>query len=229
LQAAIDVTITGLKQALRPSKLRSYYYEYEVEAELTRSFRRAGARGHAFAPIVAAGKNACILHNERNTGALKPGELLLCDVGAEVSHYCADITRTVALGDPSQRQVAVHEAVQEALGYATSLLRPGATFKDYEKHVEVFMGEKLRELGLIKTITKEAVRLYYPHATSHFLGLNPHDVGIYDMPLEPGMVLTVEPGIYIADEGIGVRIEDDVVITADGNTVLTVALPHDLV
>ncbi len=230
LQKAIDITIAGLKQSLRPAKRAKYAYEYEVEAELTRAFRKYGARGHAFAPVIAGGPRACTLHHERNDGALSADELLLCDVGAEYNHYAADITRTISLGNaPNRRQEAVHEAVLEVRAFAVSRLVPGAIPKTYEQQVHEFMGEKLRELGLIKTIEKETVGEFYPHATSHFLGLNAHDVGVYDQPLEPGMVLTVEPGIYIRGEAIGIRIEDDVLITKDGNRVLTDALPRSLV
>ena len=226
MQRAIDMTIQGLRTTLQPAKRLKYGYEYEVEAELTRSFRRQGASGHAFAPVVASGIHACTLHNEHNDGALSADELLLCDVGAEYMHYAADITRTVSIGGaPSRRQRIVFEAIDEVRQYAISLLKPGVMMKAYEQQVNEFMGEKLRELGLIKTIERDSVRMFYPHATSHFLGLNAHDVGLYDLPMEAGMVLTVEPGIYIRDEAIGIRLEDDVLLTAEGNTVLTAALP----
>jgi Xaa-Pro aminopeptidase len=228
LQQAIDITASSLKETLKPAKRSKYVYEYEIEAELSRGFRSRGAEGHAFEPIVAAGKRACVLHNVSNNGTLAADELLICDVGAEFGHYAADITRTVALGNPSRRQEAVFEAVIEVQEYAKSLLKPGVLLKEYEASVEHFMGEKLRALGLIKTIEREAVRQYYPHATSHFLGLNVHDVGDYDRPLEPGVVLTVEPGIYIAEEGIGIRIEDDAVITKDGVRILSDRLPRSL-
>ena len=229
LQRAIDITQQSLKEALRASKLVKYQYEYEVEAELTRNFRRRGARDHAFAPIIASGKNACTLHNERNGDKLSANGLLLCDVGAEYNHYAADVTRTVSLGAPSKRQEAVFNSVLEVQVYANSLLKPGVLLKDYEKQVETFMGEKLRELGLIKTIEHDAVRTYYPHATSHFLGLNAHDVGIYTEPIAPGMVLTVEPGVYIASEALGIRIEDDVLITPEGNSVLSSGVDRKLI
>lgn len=228
LEAAIDVTGKGLKQIFSTLKRGRYAYEYEAEADLTRSFRKSGARGHAFDPILASGVRACTLHNVSNSGALSADELLLCDVGAEVDHYAADITRMVSLGTVSRRQQAVYDAVLEIQDYAKGLLKPGILLKDYEKQVEAFMGESLRELGLIKSIEHEAVRSFYPHSTSHFLGLTAHDAGLYEQPLEPGMVLTVEPGIYIRDEALGVRIEDDVIITAEGNRVLSSAIPLTL-
>jgi Xaa-Pro aminopeptidase len=229
IQKAIDVTLASLKEITRPSQLAKYAFEYEVEADLTRAFRRRGANGHAFSPIVAGGPRACTLHNLANDAALANDELLTLDVGAEFNHYAADITRTVSLGGkPSRRQRQVHDAVFEAQEFAFSLLKPGALLRDNEKQVEQFIGEKLRELGLIKSITEDAVREYFPHSTSHFMGIDVHDAGDYDQPLKPGTVLTVEPGIYIPEEGIGVRIEDDALITEDGVVNLSAALPREL-
>lgn len=228
IQTAIDVTAKGMKTALKQPKLGRYAWEYEVEAELTRAFRKNGAGGHAFDPIIAGGARACTIHHLSNDGRLAADELLVVDVGAEVEHYAADITRTVALGTPSRRQLAVHAAVAEVQDFAMNLIRPGTVLKDYEAQVEHFMGEKLRELGLIKTIEREQVRRYYPHATSHYLGLNVHDVGDRQGDVPVGAVLTVEPGIYIPEEGLGVRIEDDVLVIEDGIRVLSDQLPRVL-
>jgi Xaa-Pro aminopeptidase len=228
IQQAIDITVDSLKVALTPAKLKKYGFEYELEAQIGYGFRGRGAAGHAFEPIVASGPRACTLHNVANDGRLARGDLVVIDVGAEVEGYAADITRTVSLGPPSKRQQAVHAAVLEAQQFAFSLLRPGVSLKQYEQDVEHFIGEKLRELGLIKTISQKNVRKYCPHAISHFLGLNVHDIGDYDRPLGPGVILTVEPGIYIPKEGIGVRIEDDVLITEQGHAVLSDKLPRDL-
>jgi Xaa-Pro aminopeptidase len=228
IRAAIDITIRTMKESLKPAKLRKYAFEYEIEAELSRGFRRRGAVGHGFEPVVASGPRACTLHNVANNGGLSADELLIVDVGAEVGHYSADITRTFSLGSPSRRQQTVHAAVAEIQQFAFGLLKPGTTLKGYEQQVERYMGEKLRELGLVKTISHNEVRKFSPHATSHFLGLNVHDVGDYDRPLEPGVVLTVEPGIYIPREGIGVRIEDDVLITPGGIKILSDKLSRDL-
>lgn len=221
IQMAIDITLATIKEVSQPARLAKYKYEYEIEADLTAGFRRQGARGHAFEPIVASGAQAVTLHNISNNGPLAVADLLIMDVGAEVEHYAADITRTVSLSTPSARQTAVHTAVYDVQQYALSLLRPGILLREYEHKVQQCMGEKLCELGLIKTVTQEAVRTYYPHATSHFLGLNVHDAGAYDLPLEAGTIITVEPGIYIPEERIGVRIEDDVLITTDGVDVLS--------
>lgn len=229
IEAAIATTIQTIKQVTKPARLSKYAYEYELEAAITQGFRSQGASGHAFEPIVASGERACVLHNMANNGPLAADELVVIDIGAEVDHYAADITRTFALGSPTRRQQTVYDAVLEVQEYAKSLLRPGVLIKEYEEQVELYMGEKLRELGLIKSIEHDEVRHFYPHATSHFMGLNVHDAGDYSQPLLPGMVLTVEPGIYIAYEALGIRIEDDVLITEDGVKVLSDALPRELV
>lgn len=229
LRGAIDATIDTLKEVTRPSRLLKYGYEYELEADITRGFRRRGAQGHAFSPIVASGERACTLHHIANDGQLSSDELAVLDVGAQYQNYCADITRTVSLGgQPTRRQQQIHQAVAEVQDYAYSLLRPGVDLQSYEKQIEKFMGEKLRELGLVKSINSEAVRQYFPHATSHFLGLDAHDAGDYGQPLSAGMVITVEPGIYVKEESIGIRIEDDILITESGIEILTSRLPRQL-
>lgn len=228
IQAAIDITIASIQDVLQPAVIGTCQYEYELEAELAYGFRRRGAAGQAFDPIVASGKRACTLHNVANTARLEPEGLVIMDVGAEVSHYAADITRTVSLGEPTPRHRAVHAAVLAVQTYAIGLLKPGVLLKDYEREVEQFMGENLQELGLISTINHQKIRHYYPHATSHFLGLNVHDANDYELPLPAGAVVTVEPGIYIPEEGLGVRIEDDVVITEKGIKVLSDKLPRAL-
>jgi Xaa-Pro aminopeptidase len=228
IQQAIDITAATIKATTTVTKRTRYQHEYQLEAAISQGFRSRGAAGHSFEPIVASGERACILHNVANAGELGKRELVVVDVGAEIEHYAADITRTIALGSPSKRQQAVYTAVLEVQEYAFSLLGPGTMLKDYEQALEHFMGEKLRELGLIKIIDHDSVRKYFPHATSHFLGLNVHDVGDYERPLEAGNVLTVEPGIYIPEESIGVRIEDDVLITKAGIKVLSKKLPRVL-
>jgi Xaa-Pro aminopeptidase len=225
IQAAIDLTAQTLKQVAR--KLPKWSHEYEVEAFISQAFRNHRA-GHAYQPIVAGGQNACTLHYISNDAPLEPKDLLLTDVGAEVEHYAADITRTLAPDRPSKRQQQILDTVVDVQIFALGLLKPGVSLRDYERQVEHFMGEKLRTLGLIKLVEHSEIRKYYPHATSHFLGLDVHDIGDYERPLESGMVLTVEPGIYVPDEGIGVRIEDNLVITARGNRVLSKKLPKIL-
>jgi Xaa-Pro aminopeptidase len=223
IQAAIDITAKAIKSV----RNKTHKHEYEIEAALTSTFRKNGASGHGFTPIVSSGAKTCILHDGNNDGPIEEGDLVLLDIGAEVENYSADISRTYTQGTPTKRQKDVYQAVLAVQEYALSLQKPGATVRENEVKIEHYMGEKLRELGLIKTIDKDSVRKFYPHATSHFLGLDVHDVGDYERELEPGMVLTVEPGIYIPAEKIGVRIEDDIVITADGYEILTQKLPRE--
>lgn len=226
IQAAIDLTEQTLRK-LQKKGWNSFTHEYEIDAAITGAFRKVNAT-HAYQPIIAAGANACTLHYIKNDGEIKEGSLLLLDVGAEVNQYAADITRTYAVGEFTKRQEQVFEAVLAVQDFALGKLKVGIDLRQYEEQVVQFMGEKLRELGLIKSIEAETVRKYYPHATSHFLGLDVHDIGEYDRPLEAGSVLTVEPGIYIPEEGIGIRIEDNVLIEAEGPRVLSAKLPRVL-
>ena len=229
LRQAINITIDTIKEVTRKNRLPKYRFEYQLEADITAGFRARGASGHSFLPIVASGKDACVIHNTNNNESIKKADLVTIDVGAQVSHYAADITRTISVNrHPTNRQKVVYQAVKDVQDYALTLLKPGTILRDYEKQIEEFMGEKLREIGLIKSITHESVREYFPHGTSHFLGLDVHDVGNYEEPLQPGMVVTCEPGIYIHKEGIGVRIEDDVLITEDGIEILTARLPRSI-
>lgn len=214
IQTAIDITANALT-ALKKRGWDRFEYEYQLESAITDKFSKKRAR-HAYSPIVASGGNACTLHYVHNSGLVQNNSFVLLDVGAEINNYAADITRTYAVGTVSKRHRSVYEAVLAVQEHAFQLLKPGITVKEFEHKVQQFMGEKLRELGLIKSIESDEVRKYYPHATSHFLGLDVHDVGDYERPLEPGMVMTVEPGIYIPEENIGVRIEDNVVITEAG-------------
>jgi Xaa-Pro aminopeptidase len=224
LQAAIDLTVGAFKHC----KQGSYETEKELETALTMFFLQHGQTPHGYDPIVASGKQACVLHYHDNDQSLKPGELILIDSGAEIDGYSADISRTYPFTKPTTRQHAVHAAVVAVQDYAFSLQKPGPSIRENEKLIEAFMGDQLVSLGLIKKPSREAVRRYYPHSTSHFLGRDVHDLGDYDQPLVENMVLTVEPGIYIPEENIGVRIEDDVLITKDGHKVLSLQLPRDL-
>lgn len=229
LQKAIDITIDSLQDVASKGALQTYTTEYQAEAELTRAFKLKGAGGHAFEPIIVTGKRACTLHNLAMDGEIHNDELVQFDVGAEYGQYAADISRVYIAGTASERQRAVHQAVCDAQDYGLSLLKPGVMLADYEKKVSQFIGEKLIELGVIKAASDDEVRKYYPHAASHFLGLDVHDAGPYDKPLQSGMVVTCEPGIYIPEESIGVRIEDDVLITDEGNRVMSSRLGRALV
>lgn len=228
IQEAVDITLASIRDATKQSKLDKYEYEYQLEAEFAYGIRKRGAVGHAFSPIVAGGPRACTIHYMDNSNALGVNELIVMDVGAQVSQYAADITRTVVRGKATRRQRAVVEAVNDALEYQLNLLKPGISFAACEKQLRQYMGEKLRELGLIKSIDDESIYRYYPHSP-HYLGLDVHDAGDYEIPLEPNIVLTVEPGIYIPEEGIGVRIEEDVLITPNGAKVMSDRLPRILV
>lgn len=201
-------------------------HEYEILANVQKHLTRNQLE-LAYDPIIASGKNSLTLHYIENNAPLDPKGFLLLDIGVRKNGYCADVTRSV-VNDPTKRQQAVYDAVLAVHEFACSLLKPGTSLVTYEEAVLQYMGEKLRELGLIRTINKETVRKFYPHSTSHFLGIDVHDAGAQDTPLVPGIVLTVEPGIYIQAEGIGIRLEDTVVITENGNDNLSEQLPKDI-
>jgi len=224
IRNAIQLTINGF-DAVR-NNIHHYSFEYEIEAEFTHYFRKNGATGHAYDPIVATGKNACTLHYVQNQAALNSGEYVLLDIGARLDGYAADITRTYAYGQVSERHQAVHAAVESAHVEIIALLRPGLSVKEYFKKVDDIMTEALRGLGLLNDTSD--YRKYFPHSISHGLGIDVHDsLGGPDV-FAPGMVLTVEPGIYIPEEGIGVRIEDDILITEVGHENLSARLPTSL-
>lgn len=224
MQSAIDLTIDAFTDVRQ--RLESFQYEYEVEAEFSYYFRRHGAAGHAYAPIVAAGEHACTLHYDTNGGDMAAHDLLLLDIGARHEGYAADITRTYSLGVPTARQVAIHAAVQQAQQRIIELITPGVSVKQYLQAADENMKQALTSLGLLDSPT--AFRRYFPHAVSHGLGVDVHDsLGAPDV-FVPGMVLTVEPGIYIPEEAIGVRIEDDILVTDTGNRNLSGRLSTDL-
>ncbi len=225
IQSAIDVTVDAFEKV--KSSLSTYKHEYQVEAEFSHYFRSHGTRGHSYDPIVAGGKNACTLHYGRNDDPLKKSTLLLLDVGARHNGYAADITRTYAIGTPTKRQAAVHTEVAAAHQEIISLLQPHLGIEEYQRAVDDIMKRALIRLKLIKDENDEAYRTYFPHAISHGLGIDVHDSLGKPKSLQPGMVLTVEPGIYILEEGIGVRIEDDILITASGHRNMSAKLSTD--
>lgn len=226
MQTAIDLTVKSFGKVY--SNLASYRYEYEVEADFTADFRRAGAAGHAYDPIVAAGSNACTLHYTHNNDRLKKGQLLLIDIGARHHGYAADITRTYAFGKPTKRQQDVHDAVRIAQQQIIELIQPGLPVEEYYQKADRIMQDALINLGLINDHADPAYRTYFPHSVGHGLGIDVHDALGRPRYLQPGMVLTVEPGIYIPEEGIGVRIEDDILITESGYKNLSSKLSTNL-
>ena len=227
MKKAIALTIAGFQSV--KSRLPAMNYEYEIEAELTHYFRRSGARGHAYDPFVAGGKNACTLHYVANQDRLKKHQLVLLDIGARVEGYAADITRTYAVAEPTARQRQVHGAVQTAHQRIVQLIEPQLTIEAYQRGVDIIMTEALLELGVMNNSddTKNYHK-YFPHAISHGLGVDVHDSLGGPAALQPGMVLTIEPGIYIPEESIGVRIEDDILVTEGGHTNLSARLSTDL-
>lgn len=226
LTQSVEITAQALKKVYKKYHAGRYKNEFEIELELAKAFHASGGQGHGFSPIVAAGKKGCTIHPFGNHGDIGDQSLLV-DVGAIFNNYNADISRTWD-AQPSKRMRDVHQAVVEVVDYAFGIVKPGVKYRKYEEAIEHFMGEKLRALGLIKTIDHENVRKYFPHATSHFLGIDVHDSGDYGKALEPGVVITIEPGIYIPREGIAVRIEEDVLITKTGNQNLSEQLPRGL-
>lgn len=223
-------------------------FEHELEAEINYTFRKAGGAGPGYATIVGTGENATILHYIENRSAIADGDLVLVDAGCEYGHYTADITRTwPANGTFTAPQRAVYDLVLRTQESAIAMAVPGATIDQIHEHCVNRLTEGMIALGLLTGTVEERVkdqtyRKFYMHGTSHWLGLDVHDVGAYtkagkSRPLEPGMVITIEPGLYIAADapdvpaelrGIGVRIEDDIVITETGNEVLTAACPKQI-
>lgn len=227
IKNAVDITSSSLNE-LRQN-IKGMSTENEVNIFLTHQFAKKGAHGHAYDPIIACGKNAATIHYEKNDALLTNGSLLLLDVGAQYHKYAADISRTWAIGKLTNRQQHVHDAVLRVHAFALSLLKPGVMLRDYEKTVRENMKKELLSLGLSATEDSKAHLKYYPHLTSHFLGIDVHDSGDYDAPLTANTVITVEPGIYIQEEGTGVRIEDDILITKDGYINLSAGVPTHLV
>lgn len=227
MQTAIDLTIKGLETVKQ--KLSTYKYEYEIEAELSYIFRATGGDGHGFDPIIASGANATVAHYFTNNSPLKKSTLVMMDVGATVGGYPADITRTYAVGTPTKLQRAVHQAVQSAQSQIIDMLKPGLSVIEYQKQVDSIVKQEMINLKLITSMDDDKnYRRYFPYSVSHGLGVDVHDALGRPKEFQPGMVLTVEPGIHIGDKAIGVRIEDDILITETGHRNLSAKLTTDL-
>ena len=231
IQQACDITEKGFRRIL--GFVKPGVWEFEIEAEFSHEFLSNRSKGFAYTPIIASGANSNVLHYIDNSQQCKAGELILMDVGAEYGNYASDMTRTIPVsGRFTPRQRAVYEAVLKVKDEATKLLIPGVLWKDYHVEVGKLMSSALVDLGLLakKEVSDntEAYKKYFMHGTSHHLGLDTHDYGLLDEPMETNMVFTVEPGIYIPDEGFGIRLEDDVVVQATGAPVnLMTNIPID--
>ena len=226
MESAIDLTIKSFQDIRK--NINKYQHEYQIEADFTHDFRNAGAEGHAYDPIVAFGKNACTLHYIRNSDKLNKNGMVLLDVGAKMGGYAADITRTYAVGEPTTRQRDVHAAVRLAQQQIIDLLKPGLLGSEYQKSVKDIMVDAMLSLSLIKDRNDTAFDKYFPHSIGHGLGIDVHDSLGDSKTFLPNMVVTVEPGIYIPEEGIGVRIEDDILITDTGHKNLSAGLSTEL-
>jgi Xaa-Pro aminopeptidase len=222
MQEACNITEKGFRRILK--FVKPGVKEYEIEAEFVHEFLRNGSRGFAYEPIIAAGANSCVLHYVENNKVCKPGDVLLLDVGAEYANYNADMTRTIPVsGKFTKRQKDVYNAVLRVKRAAYKLLRPGTVYFDYHKEVQKVMEGELLKLKLIdktdiknQTPERPIVMKYFMHGTGHHLGLDVHDTGNMFDKIKEGMVWTVEPGIYIKEEGLGIRLENNVVITRNG-------------
>lgn len=231
IQKACDITEAGFRRLL--GFIKPGVGEWEVEAELLHEFVRRGSRGFAYAPIIGSGKNACVLHYVENDKVCQDGEMLLLDVAAEYAGWNSDLTRTVPVnGRFTPRQRDVYNSVLRVFRGANDILRPGNTPMEYQKQVVELMERELVTLGLISAKDakeqgpdKALVKKYFMHGTSHHLGLDVHDVSPPHEPFAEGMVFTIEPGIYIREEGLGVRIENDVLIGKDSNIDLMGNIP----
>jgi Xaa-Pro aminopeptidase len=245
MQRAADIAAEAHVEAMK--SVRPGMKEYEVEAQIEQIFRRLGAAGPSYTSIVGAGANATVLHYINNDGELRDGELLLVDAGAEYKGYASDITRTYPInGRFSKAQREIYDLVLETQMSCVEMVRPGVTHDEIKAHSVEMLTEGMVKLGLLQgepaeLIKEEKYKQFYMHGLGHLLGIDVHDVGIYyydkqSRALEPGVVMTVEPGIYVAPDtknipeqylGIGVRIEDDVLCTANGPRVLTTKVPKD--
>lgn len=222
IQQACTITEKGFKRIL--DFVKPGVWEYEIEAEFMHEFLRNRSRGFAYTPIVASGNNANVLHYVQNNQQCKDGNLLLLDVGAEYANYASDMTRTIPInGKFTKRQREVYDVVKKVKDEATQMLVPGNFWKEYHEEVGKLMTAALLDLKLLdKADVKNedpdwpAYKKYFMHGTSHHMGLDTHDYGILWEPMKENMVFTVEPGIYIPDEGFGIRLEDDVVIQKSG-------------
>lgn len=231
MQNACDITKAGFERVLK--MVKPGVKEYEIEAEFMHEFLSRGSRGFAYTPIIASGFNACVLHYIENEDTCKDGDVILMDVGAEYGNYASDMTRCVPVnGRFTARQKQVYNAVLSVMKSATQLLKPGVMLAEYHVQVGELMTEQLLNIGLLDKHDVEkqskampAYKKYFMHGTSHFIGLDVHDVGLWHEPIQAGNVFTVEPGIYIREENLGIRLENDIVILENGHRDLMGHIP----
>ncbi len=231
LREACEITNKAFRRVLEFT--RPGVMEYEIEAEIISTFIRNRANGHSYYPIIASGANACVLHYNENNKQCKDGDVILLDFGAEYANYAADLTRSIPVnGKFSKRQRDVYNAVLRVMRHATKMLVVGNTIPKYQEEVGRFMEQELLGLGLLKKedVAKQdpkqpLYKKYFMHGTSHFLGLDVHDIGNRYVPIQAGMVFTCEPGIYIPEEGLGIRIENDILVTEQGPVDLMAKIP----
>ena len=222
MKKACSITKLGVERLLK--FIQPGVWEYEIEAELIHEFLRNRSKGFAYTPIVASGANACVLHYIQNNAQCKDGDVILLDVGAEYANYASDLTRCIPVnGRFSPRQKEVYNSVLHVKKQAEQLLVPGTMMNEYHKEVGKIMEAELVKLKLIdQTDIKNqnpdwpAYKKYFMHGTSHFIGLDTHDVGLWNEPIQAGMAFTCEPGIYIPEEHLGIRLEDDLVVQSKG-------------
>lgn len=234
MQQAIDITDKAFRRVLHFTQ--PGVGEHEIEAEIIHEFIRNRATGHAYTPIIASGASACVLHYNDNNKACNAGEVILLDFGAEYANYAADLSRSIPVsGKFSARQRDVYNAVLRVMRAARKMLVVGNTIPKYHEEVGRVMEEELIGLGLLKAdeVKKQdpkapLYKKYFMHGTSHFLGLDVHDIGSRYEPMAAGMVLTCEPGIYIPEEGLGIRIENDILITGKGPVDLMEKIPIEV-
>lgn len=225
MQAACNITGKGIRRLL--GFIKPGVWEYEIEAELLHEFVRNRSKGFAYTPIIASGANANVLHYIENNQQCQAGDLILMDVAAEYANYRSDLTRTFPVsGRFTERQAAVYNTVLRVKNAATKMLVPGTLWAEYHREVGEIMTAELLALGLLDPAdvknqdpNKPAYKKYFMHGTSHHIGLDTHDYGALKTPMKAGMVFTVEPGIYIPEEGIGIRLEDNVVIQEKGDPI----------
>lgn len=233
IQCACDISEKAFRRVL--NFVRPGVWEYEIEAEICHEFLRNRSRGPAYETIVASGMNSCVLHYASNHQQCRDGDILLMDFGAEYANYASDVTRTIPInGRFTLRQKDAYNAVLRVQKAAIEMLRPGNTFKEYNREVGKIMEGELIRLGLLdadkvrkQNKRKPLYKKYFMHGTSHHLGLDVHDYGSGNRKFETGMVFTCEPGIYIKNEHIGVRIENDILITPEGPVDLTKNIPRE--